>query len=261
MKHFSARVLGNVAISDSFHELTFEWGAASVPGPGQFCTIRVSPYSAPLLRRPFAFSAFERQKGVASIIYKRRGPATEILSAHSDGDSLDVIGPLGTGFCAMPGFPFRSLLCIAGGTGFGPMLFLASMVAGSGGKVRLVLGCRTKSQLPRLASLDAFHPVITTDDASEGHGGTPIEYLAKLTEEEYRGAAVCACGPAPLLAGCNIWSRARGLVCYVSLEQTMACGVGACMGCAVKVQDTSGNGYARACTEGPVYNSERIVWT
>jgi dihydroorotate dehydrogenase electron transfer subunit len=267
MKHFSAKVLANSEVSDCFHELTFAWDAdgdaASVPGPGQFCTLRVSPYSAPLLRRPFAFSAFDRQKGIASIIYKRRGPATEILSAHAKGDSLDVIGPLGTGFCTMPDFPFRSLLCIAGGTGFGPMLFLALKVAESGGNVRLVLGCRTKSHLPRLSSLDALRPVITTDDASEGFGGTPVGYLAKLTEKEYRGATVCACGPAPLLAGCHDWSRAKGLTCYVSLEQVMACGVGACMGCAVKVvdADASGNGYARVCTEGPVFRSERILWT
>jgi dihydroorotate dehydrogenase electron transfer subunit len=263
MKHFSSVIASNAPVSDSLRELTFEWNAdaAGVPGPGQFCTFRVTPYSAPLLRRPFAFSAFDRQKGLASIMYKRRGPATEILSAQSKGDSLDVIGPLGTGFGAMPGFPFGSLLCIAGGTGFGPMLFLARAVFESGGKVLLVLGCRTKSQLPVLASLDALRPVITTDDGSEGRMGTPIEYLASMTEDEYRGATVCACGPAPLLAGCHDWSRARGLACYVSLEQIMACGVGACMGCAVKVKDPSGNAYVRACTEGPVFTSERILWT
>jgi dihydroorotate dehydrogenase electron transfer subunit len=145
------------------------------------------------------------------------------------------------------------------------MFFLAQLVTMSGGKVRLVLGCRTKAQLPRLASLDALRPVITTDDASEGRGGTPLEYLSKLTEKEYSGGTVCACGPSPLLSGCHDWSQAKGLKCYVSLEQTMACGVGACMGCVVRVADAdtdvSGNGYARACTEGPVFDSERILWT
>jgi dihydroorotate dehydrogenase electron transfer subunit len=262
MNHFSAAILSNTVVSDCFHELTIAWDA-SVPCPGQFCSIRVSPYSSPLLRRPFAFSGFDREKNIASIIYKRRGPATELLTAKMKGESIDVIGPLGTGFNGLPKFPFHSLLCIAGGTGFGPMLFLAASVATAGGNVHLVLGCRTKSQLPRLAPLDALHPIITTDDASEGLGGTPITYLAKLTEDgTCRGATVCACGPQLLLRGCHDWSQAHGLRCYVSLEQTMACGLGACMGCAVKVHDASGQGfaYARACTEGPVFDSERIVW-
>jgi dihydroorotate dehydrogenase electron transfer subunit len=267
MKQFSTVTLSNTPVSDCFHELTFAWDAdpdaAHAPGPGQFCTLRVSPGFSPLLRRPFAFSGFDRARGVASIIYKRRGPATGILSAYKKGDSLDVIGPLGTGFQSMTGFPFRSLLCVAGGTGFGPMLFLAGRVKAAGGSVRMILGCRTKSQLPRLAALDVLYPDITTDDASEGMRGTPIDFLTKLTKDKYRGATVCACGPAPLLRGCRDWSQAKGLVCYVSLEQVMACGVGACMGCAVKVQDASPSGYAyaRACTEGPVFNSERILWT
>jgi dihydroorotate dehydrogenase electron transfer subunit len=269
MKQFSTVTLSNTALSDCFHELTFAWDAdsdaAHAPGPGQFCTLRVSPVFSPLLRRPFAFSGFDRVRGIASMIYKRRGPATDLLSAYEKGDSLDVIGPLGTGFQSMPAFPFQSLLCVAGGTGFGPMLFCAARVAEAGGSVRMILGCRTKSQLPRLATLDALHPDITTDDASEGMGGTAIDFLAKLTEDKYRGATVCACGPAPLLRGCRDWSQAKGLVCYISLEQIMACGVGACMGCAVKVRDAdaspAGFAYARACTEGPVFNSERILWT
>jgi dihydroorotate dehydrogenase electron transfer subunit len=266
MKHFSTTILANKPVSDSFHELTFAWhaDASSVPLAGQFCTLRVSPYSAPLLRRPFAFSGYDKTRGIASVLYKRRGPATELLSAQAEGSLLDVIGPLGKSFHAMPGFPFRSLLCVAGGTGLGPMLFLAERVSLTGGNVRFIFGCRTASQVPALASFDALGPVITTDDASRGFEGTPADYLAKLTEDgTYRGAVVCACGPLPLLRACHDWSQAKGLACYVALEQIMACGVGACMGCAVRVADAgaSGQGFARACTEGPVFDSERIVWT
>jgi dihydroorotate dehydrogenase electron transfer subunit len=268
MKHFSAEILSNSPVSDCFHELTFAWDLrASVPAPGQFCTLRVSPYSAPLLRRPFAFSGFDRSRGVASIIYKRRGPATDLLSAQGKGGRLDVIGPLGTGFNTMPGFPFSSIICVAGGTGLGPMLFLAQTAAQEGARVHLILGCRTSSQVPTLPALDAMGPVITTDDASRGIKGTPADYLAQLTENKYDGAVVCACGPAPLLSACHIWSKAKGLACYVALEQIMACGVGACMGCAVKVIDAGAPGgtpeqrFARACTEGPVFDSGRILWT
>jgi dihydroorotate dehydrogenase electron transfer subunit len=264
MKHFTTTILTNAAVSDSFFELTFAWdagsSAAEIPRAGQFCTLRVSPYSAPLLRRPFAFSGFDAGRGIASIIYKRRGPATGLLAAKTTGDALDAIGPLGAGFSRMPRYPFASVLCIAGGTGFGPMLFCAQEIIAAGGTARVVLGCRTKSHVPDIAALDALRPVITTDDATAGLGGTPLDYLATLTEEEYRETTVCACGPTPLCRGCHDWSHARGCACYVSLEQVMACGVGACMGCAIKVAGPDGPAYARACTEGPVFDSERIVW-
>lgn len=265
MKHFSAAILSNTPVSDSFHELTFAWDpSASVPRPGQFCTLRASPYSAPLLRRPFAFSGYDRARAIASIIYKRRGPATEILSALEKGEGLDVIGPLGKGFYDIPGFPKQALLCVAGGTGIGPMLFLAGTAASEDVRARLIVGCKTASNVPSLASLDALDPVITTDDGSRGFTGTPIDYLAKLTEDTFGGGAVvCACGPAPLLKGCYAWSQTRGFSCYVTIEQIMACGVGACMGCAVKVKDANASGqrFARACTEGPVFDSEGILWT
>jgi dihydroorotate dehydrogenase electron transfer subunit len=261
MKHFSAEILSNAPVSDCFHELTFAWDAAA-PTPGQFCTVRVSPYSAPLLRRPFAFSGYDASQKTASIIYKKRGPATRILSGLAAGGKCDIIGPLGTGFSAMPGFPFPSVLCIAGGTGIGPMLFMAESVACAGGVARLILGCRTAGNVPALGLLGKLGAVITTDDATKGYGGTPADYLAKLTKDRFRGFTVCACGPMPLLLACHNWAQAEGLACFAAIEQIMACGVGACMGCAIRVKTASGStGFARACTEGPVFDSERIVWT
>jgi dihydroorotate dehydrogenase electron transfer subunit len=266
MKQFTAKTISNTPLSGWFHELTFEWGgsATEIPLPGQFCTIRVTRYSAPLLRRPFAFSSFDENRGLASIIYKRRGPATELMAAKMSGDEIDVIGPLGTGFHhGEKGF-LSPLICVAGGTGFGPLLFLSTQAVKAGGVVQVILGCRTKNHLPRHALLTGLHAIITTDDGSEGMKGTPLDFLALLAKDQCEGSTVCACGPMPLMRGCHEWARSRNLQCYVSLEQIMACGVGACMGCAVKLKDFSGSGpgyvYARACTEGPVFSSERIVW-
>jgi dihydroorotate dehydrogenase electron transfer subunit len=259
MKQFIAKILSHAPVSECFYELTFEWNPrAGRPEPGQFCTLRVSPYSAPLLRRPFAFSSYNQKARTASIAYKKRGPATELLSGKSKGDSLDVIGPLGNGFVSMlPKKPSR-LFLVAGGTGFGPVLFLGMQVKKMGLPCVMICGCRTKSQLPRLEAFLAFKPVICTDDGSKGVRGTPLTYLENVKPAYYKNSVVFSCGPSPLLLGCHEWAVKRGLECFVSLEQTMACGVGACMGCAVKV---AGGGYARACTEGPVFNSRRIAWT
>jgi|WetSurMetagenome_2_1015567.scaffolds.fasta_scaffold00172_41 dihydroorotate dehydrogenase electron transfer subunit len=261
MKQFIAAIVSHKPVSDSFFELMFAWDAAAgAPMPGQFCTIRVSPYSAPLLRRPFAFSAYDERRGTVAVLYKKRGPATELLAEKSSGASLDVIGPLGNDFLTASGGVLGSALCVAGGTGLGPMLFLCGELRARGANPRLILGFRTASQAPERESFGGFDPDITTDDGTMGTKGTPLDFLSILHEEAPGKNALCACGPKPLLRGCNDFARSRNLSCFVSLEQTMACGVGACMGCAVKVHGGA-NGFARACTEGPVFDATRIAWT
>jgi dihydroorotate dehydrogenase electron transfer subunit len=256
-----AKILSNGPVSDCFFELVFEWNTAIAPAlPGQFCTVRVSPYTAPLLRRPFAFSSCDEALGIAAIAYKRRGPATELLASKRAGDTLDSIGPLGSNFVQAASNAKRRLL-VAGGTGFGPITFLANYLAKSNIPCTVVLGCRTSAQLPRLTMPSSVTQVICTDDGSKGIRGTPLTWLAGLSPDPLAGTSVYACGPAPLLKGCHEWSQLRGLSCFVSMEQVMACGVGACMGCAVKLSEAEGGGYARACTEGPVFDSRRLSWT
>ncbi len=260
MKQFVADIVSHKPVSDCFFQLAFSWpAAAGTPLPGQFCTVRVSPYSAPLLRRPFAFSGFDSLTGVASIVYKKRGPATELLSCKGVKDAIDVIGPLGRHF----GFHTDNIagpcILVAGGTGFGPIAFLANLCASRGAECTVVVGCRTSSQLPRLETHPLVNTVVCTDDGTKGVRGTPLVWLSGLTESKWAGASVFACGPAPLLKGSHEWAQSRGLPCFVSMEQVMACGVGACMGCAVRLAGE--NEFARACTEGPVFDSRRIAWT
>lgn len=262
MKQFIAEIVSHGPVSDCFFELVFAWDtAAGVPGPGQFCTLRVSPYTAPLLRRPFAFSAFDQQAKTASIVYKKRGPATELLSGRQAGSTIDVIGPLGNGFLGFAAGCRGPFLLAAGGTGLGPIAFLANHFAKSNSACTVVLGCRTRSQLPRLSMPSSVKVITCTDDGTDGIRGTPLTYLEALTPLQCRGLTVFSCGPAPFLAGCYRWAQGHGLGCYVAMEQVMACGVGACMGCAVRVTDGGANGFARACTEGPVFDAGRIAWT
>jgi dihydroorotate dehydrogenase electron transfer subunit len=255
MKQFVSTVISNRKIAEGYYEMTFGWPFdAGDPVPGQFCTIRVTDASTPLLRRPFAFSAFA--DNMASIIYQKRGPATEILAARERGEEIDVIGPLGNTFTS--DLQTDQHLLVAGGIGLGPMAFWARELARSKAGVRLVFGCRSANVVPDMARLKIDTIDICTDDGTKGFRGTSVDFLKTLALPGERTAIYC-CGPAPMLKACHDFGQEHGMVCYVSMEQIMACGVGACMGCVVKVKREPG--YARVCKEGPVFDSRQILWT
>lgn len=256
MKQFKAAILGNHPLSTGYFECEFTWDkAAPSPEPGQFFTIRVSDGTVPLLRRPFAFSAFDGNKGTASMIFQKRGSATCLLSAKMKGHGLDVMGPLGQPF-PMPDSGEKALL-VAGGIGLGPIVFLAQTLRREKIPVIMVFGCRTASLLPSGGGFSASEAVICTDDGSRGFKGTAGDYIKSIERSVGDETVIYACGPQPMLKTCHEFAGRRGCDCFVSVEQVMACGVGACMGCAVK---SAGGGYKRACTEGPVFNSKDLQW-
>jgi dihydroorotate dehydrogenase electron transfer subunit len=256
MKQFRGKILGNQTLSTDYYELEFTWDkTAGSPLPGQFFTIRISEDTVPLLRRPFAFSAFDGNKKTASMIFQKRGRGTELLAAKNKDDALDIIGPLGNPF-PMPA-KGRTALLVAGGIGIGPLLFLAVKLQEAGCSVTFIFGCRTKSLVPSSPAFAAFSPRICTDDGSAGFMGTAGDYLKSITQSVGSDTIVYACGPLPMLKTCHEFAARRGCECFVSVEQIMACGVGACMGCAIKAVD---GGYKRACTEGPVFKSKDLKW-
>jgi len=254
MKQFPGKILGNQSLSADFFELEFTWDkTAGLPLPGQFFTIRISDNTVPLLRRPFAFSAFDEKKGTASMIIQKRGRGTEILASKQKSDNLDIIGPLGKPF-PMPAKGRKALL-VAGGIGLGPILFLASQLP----EAELIFGCRKKSFIPASEIFAGLKPdvVVCTDDGSAGFKGTAGDYLKSIANTINSDTTIYACGPLPMLQACHEFSARRGCECFVSVEQVMACGVGACMGCSVK---TAEGGFKRACTEGPAFNSKELQW-
>jgi dihydroorotate dehydrogenase electron transfer subunit len=257
MKQFTGTIISNEPLCADLFEMKFLWNAgADLPEPGRFFTVRTSDSSVPLLRRPFAFSAFDKKKLSASMIYQKRGPGTGLLTAKGKNDRLDIIGPLGKPF-PLPQKGQKALL-VAGGIGLGPVLFLAATLARAGIPYTLIFGCRTAAGIPDSAGFSALRPHVCTDDGSSGFKGTTTDYLAGFSKAVDASTLVYACGPRAMLKGCHGFARAQGLVCYVSVEQIMACGVGACMGCAVKVNREPG--FARACVEGPVFDSNDINW-
>jgi dihydroorotate dehydrogenase electron transfer subunit len=259
-----ARIISNEPIAESWRELVLSW-EAEAPRPGQFLTLRATSFSDPLLRRPFAFSSY-RPAGAsggpsASIIYQVRGGATRLLSELSPGSEIDALGPLGVGF--PPPEAGETAIVAGGGIGIGPLLFLRSSLASDAGAgpaggaeaaPRLVLGFRTSSLVPRIDLPEGS--VICTDDGSAGFRGTPVDWISRNAP----AGAVClyGCGPLPMLAALAELASARGWRAFLSAEQWMACGVGACMGCALPRSD--GSGYLRACADGPVFEASAIDW-
>ena len=237
--------------------MTFPWENAQPPQAGQFLTIRVSERAIPLLRRPFAFSHFAPSEKTASIIIKRRGTATDILWGRREGEYLDIIGPLGNSFHEPE--PGKAAVVMAGGIGLGPMLFLADDFRRKKISTLFIFGCRTTEQLPGFLGLEKTGSVICTDDGSAGFQGTPVDYLKILAEPTFSSPSLYACGPLPMLKSAALLAQSRSMVCWVSMEQTLGCSMGACMGCVIRV--THEPGYARVCREGPVFDSREVQWT
>lgn len=257
MNQWNSTVLANVKIAEDFYEMRISWGpGVDQPRAGQFVTIRVSDTTVPLLRRPFAIADFDLGSGTATILYRKIGTATELLAAKSSGDTIDCIGPLGNGFKMPP--KKTGCLIIGGGTGAGPMVFLARSLKASGSEYKFIFGSRSKSSIPVNSCFDAAEPLLCTDDGSEGFKGTTADYLSATQEMYGPSTTLYCCGPMPMLKACHNFCMARSMTCWVSLEQTMACGVGACMGCVVPI--TRDPGFARICKEGPVFSSNEIVW-
>jgi len=257
MKQFVADVLENPVVAKDYRELFVRWpGDVRVPFPGQFLSVRVNTSSVPFLRRPFAVASFDKPLRVASIIYRVRGQGTEMLARAQPGEKLDFLGP--RGFYFRTGVHRRPLL-VGGGIGTGPIVYAANTLAEKGYEPLLVLGYRNSIYFPKLRLNPAVRFQLCTDDGSQGFRGTVVDYLSTLSAQATLDGFVWACGPQPMLKAIHHWAHPRGLPCFVSLEQIIACGVGACMGCTVETVDE--RKFVRVCTEGPVFASEAVKWT
>jgi len=233
--------------------------------PGQFLHIRCAAGNDPLLRRPVSIHAVNRQTGQVRIMFQAVGRGTELLAGRQDGP-LDVMGPLGRGFTLgrerQTGDP-GGIIVVGGGIGAAPLFFLLQELAAANvaPRVKVLLGAKTAEQLlaVELAAALGFKVQIATDDGSAGLHGP----VTGLLEKELKQPAefVYACGPAPMLkAVCLLLDRA-GVPGEVSLEERMACGVGACLSCVCPTREDGGEeNYRRVCVDGPVFNAAEVIW-
>lgn len=259
MPLFETAIRENREVASDYFQMVFDWPSGIPrPLPGQFLTVRVGELPVPLLRRPFGFSGFApaRSGDTAAMIYWKRGPTTRILASMASGELVSIMAPLGRGFPAPAAE--RVPILVAGGVGIGPILFMANSLAAGHPAPVLLLGAKTAAGLPEVAVDPRVQLRTATDDGSAGLSGTVIDLLVRTIESTSGEAELYLCGPNAMLAAGHRVAADRGLAAWVSMEQTMGCGVGACMGCAVRV--VGPDPYARVCTEGPVFPSTEIEW-
>jgi len=252
----------NDEVAPGYFRLGLECKGASAL-PGQFVMVRVSDGLDPLLRRPFGVygvagvSGGDPFKGdTLELLYKVVGRGTRILSLKKKNESVNVLGPVGNGF-PEPGKDKR-LIMVAGGMGLVPFLMLSRKTGGG----LLLYGARGKSEagLADDFRLAGCKVLVSTVDGSVGVQGLVTDLLEKEITDE---SAVYACGPVGMLKAVSLMAASKGVKCHVSLERSMACGIGVCLGCAVKVKnhrEVENKNYAMVCSEGPVFDSEDIDW-
>lgn len=224
-------------------------GIARSAVPGQFVHVRLPNRT---LRRPISLCQIDPQEGTVRLVFQIRGEGTAELAELVEGDPLDVLGPLGTGFPL--GEKTGKALLVGGGIGVPPLLPLAGYY---GANATAVLGFRNAEAviLEQDFKRTGAAAVVATDDGSYGENGIVTE---KIPDEPYD--VIYACGPAPMLRAVAGLAALKGICCYISLEERMACGVGACLGCACELLDDSGNSYyGHVCKDGPVFDYRRVL--
>jgi dihydroorotate dehydrogenase electron transfer subunit len=226
---------------------------ASAILPGQFINIRVNTSTVPLLRRPF--SAYRVRGDVVEIIFQQIGKGTEILAAKKIGDAVEILGPLGTPFTLDPG-GFDTGMILAGGLGVAPVPLLTRELASRGKDFVTFLGGRSRA-LVLDEGLENVHAA--TDDGSYGLKGTVVDLAAGWLERTRpTRPKIFACGPTAMLRAVASLARERSIPCELSLEGSMACGIGICQGCPVEIVNEPETRYALMCKEGPVFDATRI---
>lgn len=222
--------------------------------PGQFVEVRVDNSPSTFLRRPISINDVDAAANELYLLVACIGEGTRRLGRLKQGDTLNVMLPLGNGF-TLPESTARKHLLVGGGVGVAPLLFLGRKIREAGAEPTFLLGARSKKDLLLLDDFKALGRVfITTEDGSEGERGFVTNHSV-LQKEHFD--LISTCGPKPMMMAVSKYAASVGVECEVSLENKMACGLGACLCC---VENTRDKGNVCVCTEGPVIRSNRLEW-
>ncbi len=221
--------------------------------PGQFVEVRVDNSPTTFLRRPISINYVDRKKNELWLLIQMIGDGTRKMSELKSGDTLNLMYPLGNNF-TIPEKQDKKLLLIGGGVGTAPMLYLGSELKKAGFFPVFLLGGRSSGDLLQLDMFRQFGTVYTTtEDGSDGEKGFVIHHSI-LKNNHFD--LIYTCGPKPMMKAVASYAKKSGTTCEVSLENTMACGIGACLCCVENTVD----GHICVCTEGPIFNVEKLTW-
>ena len=227
--------------------------------PGNFIEIRINENSDPFLRRPISIYNLDKKNGVLEFIFQVKGKGTELLAKKKEGDKIDIIGPLGNGTFKFE--EYKNIAVIGGGIGIFPLYELSKQAKNAGKKVYTYLGFRNKDLVTLEKEFEDVSTIltITTDDGSYKNSGFAINYLENDLEKNNIDC-IYACGPLPMLKAVKKLAEEKEIPCQISLEEKMGCGMGVCLGCAVRTATSTDDNpqYLHVCKAGPVFNCKMV---
>ena len=243
-------------IAEGIYDMWIETQLASMAKAGQFISVYTQDKSA-LLPRPISICEADKENNRLRIVYRVVGKGTNEFSGYHAGNRIDILGTLGNGFPIEEAVGKRVFL-IGGGIGIPPMLETAKQLYGKSTEMNIIVGYRNNDLFLK-EDLEKYGNVyIATEDGSVGTKGNVMDAIA---ENGLQADIILACGPMPMLRAIKQYVQEQKITAYISLEERMACGVGACLGCVVKTKNKDAHSHvnnARICTDGPVYLASEV---
>ena len=247
------KVVANEWVTSSYFKMTLSFETLPIILPGQFAELRIDQTPSVFLRRPISIHDVRPESNELDLLIQKVGDGTQWLSQRQKGDTVNMVFPLGNGFTTA-NMAQKNVLLVGGGVGIAPLLHLGRFLAQNGAQVNFLLGFRKKADiLPLNAYQEIGNVLITTEDGSEGEKGFVTNHSA-WNNASY--ARIYSCGPTPMMKAVVQMARNKNMDCEVSLENKMACGVGACLCCVTQTHE----GHKCVCTDGPVFNSNELPW-
>lgn len=221
--------------------------------PGQFVEVKVEGSPTTFLRRPISINFVDKERNELWLLVAAIGDGTRQLAQLHEGDKLNVVAPLGNGF-TMPKTADEKILLVGGGVGVAPLLYMGAEMKRRGCEPTFLLGARSAKDLLEIELFEKYGRVfITTEDGSIGEKGFVTNHSLLQNEEFTR---ISTCGPKPMMMSVACYAHKASVDCEVSLENMMACGLGACLCCVEKTVE----GNLCVCKQGPVFNVRKLLW-
>ena len=254
-----ATVVKQQELVEGIYDLTLQTkDIAAAAKAGQFVSVYSNDPSK-LLPRPISLCGIDKEKGQIRLVYRvtGEGTGTEEFSKLKEGDSVKILGPLGNGFTVEEG---KTAFLIGGGIGVPPMLQLAKDINASGDvpKMQIIMGYRDENTFLLDEFKEQAESFVSSDNGAVGTKGTVVD---AIKANNLKADVIYACGPTPMLRALRDYADENGMTCYISMEERMACGIGACLAYVYKKKEKDNHSNVnnkRICKEGPVFNAKEV---